>query len=140
MSYVPRIPARVDEQGQLRPADPVAWRSYLARQRGRDVWVTVKRQQHTRSMSQNSYYWGVVVDSIAGHIGESSEETHELLKEKFLPRRSVELLDGRRLEMPASTRLLTVEAFADYVTHVKAWAAQWLGLHIPEAGEVEVVL
>lgn len=140
MSYVPRIPARVDEQGQLRPADVVAWRSYLARQRGRDVWVTVVRQQHPRSMSQNSYYWGVVVDSIAAHIGESSEETHALLKEKFLPRRSVELLDGKRLEMPPSTRQLTVEGFAAYVDHIKAWAAQWLGLYIPEPGQVEVAL
>lgn len=140
MAYVPRIPARVDEQGMLRPADPVAWRAYLARQRGRAVWVTVKRQQHTRSMSANSYYWGVVVDSIAGYIGESSEETHEALKARFLPARHVELLDGKTLDMPPSTRLLSVEEFAAYIDHVKAWAAQWLGLSIPDPGEAEVVL
>src|SRR4030042_1141557 len=118
MAYVPRIPARVDEQGQLRPADPVAWRSYLARNKGRDVWIVVTRQQHNRTMSQNSYYWGVVVNEIANHIGESTEETHELLKEKFLPRRRIELLGGKELEMPPSTRQLTVEAFAEYVEHV----------------------
>ena len=140
MSYVPRIPARIDEQGQLHPADPVAWRSYLARNKGRDVWVTVKRQQHTRSMSANAFYWGVVVESIAAHIGESSEETHELLKDKFLPRRQVELLDEQRLEMPPSTRLLTVEEFSAYIEAVKAWAAQWLGLSIPDATQVEVSL
>ena len=140
MSYVPRIPARVDEQGQLRPADPVAWRSYLSRNKGRDVWVTVKRQQHTRSVSANAYYWGVVVDSIAGHIGESSEETHALLKEKFLPRRQVELLDGKTLEMPPSTRLLTVEQFTEYIEQVRRWAAEWLHLSIPDANEVEAVL
>lgn len=140
MSYVPRIPARVDEQGQLRPADPVAWRSYLARNKGRDVWVTVRRQQHTRSMQANAYYWGVVVDSIAAHIGESAEETHELLKQKFLPKRSIEILDGRQLEMPPSTRLLSVEDFAAYIERVRVWAAQWLGLSIPDAGQVEVAL
>ena len=140
MSYVPRIPARIDEKGQLHPADPVAWRSYLARNKGRDVWVTVKRQQHTRSMSANAFYWGVVVESIAAHIGESSEETHELLKDKFLPRRQVELLDGQRLEMPPSTRLLTVEEFSVYIERIKAWAAQWLGLPIPDANQVEVSL
>ena len=140
MAYVPRIPARVDEEGQLRPADPVAWRSYLARNKGRDVWVTVRRQQHTRSMSANAYYWGVVVDSIAGHIGESSEETHELLKEKFLTKRAIELLDGKQLDMPPSTRLLSVEEFAAYIERVKVWAAQWLGLHVPEANQVEVAL
>ena len=139
MAYVPRIPARVDEQGQLRPADPVAWRAYLARNRGRDVWVTVRRQQHTRSMSANAYYWGVVVDSIAGYIGESSEETHEALKARFLPARHVELLDGKTLDMPASTRLLSVDEFSAYIEQVEAWAAQWLGLSIPEPGQVETL-
>jgi hypothetical protein len=140
MAYVPRIPARVDEQGQLRPADPVAWRSYLARNKGRDVWVTVTRQQVSRSPQANRYYWGVVVEEVASYIGESREETHQLLKAQFLPSRDIELLDGKRLKMPPSTTRLTVEEFAWYVEAVRAWAARFLGLSIPDPGEVEVVL
>jgi len=139
MSYAVRHAGTV-KQGQLVLADPSAWRAAVARHEGRDVWVTVVRQQHLRTMPQNRYYHGVVVDSIAGYIGENREETHALLKEKFLPRRQVELLDGKTLEMPPSTRLLTVEQFTEYIEQVRRWAAEWLHLSIPDANEVEAVL
>ena len=140
MAYIPRIPARVDEQGQLRPADPVAWRSYLARNKGRDVWVTVKRQTKHHSDSQRSYYHGVVVDMIANEIGESHEDTHELLKEKFCPRRQVELLNGKFLEMPPSTKNYSTEEYTAHIEKVRQWAASFLGLSIPDPNEVEVAL
>ena len=137
MSYVPRLPATVTNDGQLAFADPVAWRVLLARHRGRDVWVTVSRQQHNRTMPQNRYYFGVVVEMVAGYIGESRDETHALLKEKFLPRRRIELLNGKFIEMPPSTRELDVEQFTAYIEQIRVWAAQWLGLSIPDAGQVE---
>ena len=137
MAYTQRLPARVKD-GQLVMADPVAWRSLLARHNGREVLVSVVRQQHIRTLPQNRYYHGVVVDMIAGYIGESREETHELLKQQFLPCRHVELLDGKNIQMPGSTRLLTIEQFTAYIEQVKVWAAQFLGLSIPEANEVEL--
>ena len=137
MSYSPRFPAKVQD-GKLVLADPVAWRLHLARHNGREVWVTVSRQQKLHSDNQRKYYFGVVVDMIAGYIGESREETHELLKEKFLPKRKVELLDGQELEMPPSTRRLTVEEFTSFIEAVRVWASQFLGLSIPDANEVEV--
>jgi hypothetical protein len=75
---------------------------------------------------------------IAGYIGESRDETHELLKSRFLPVRRVELLDGQFIEMPPTTRLLTVEEMTAYIEQVRVWAAQFLGLSIPDAGEVEM--
>ena len=142
MAYVPRIPARVDEQGQLRPADPVAWRSYLARNKGRDVWVTVKRQTRLHSDNARSFYHGVVVEYIAAHIGESHDETHELLKHRspVLKARRIELLDGKHLDMPPRTRDLPSDVYAAYVDETMRWAAEFLGLYIPSPGEVEVSL
>jgi hypothetical protein len=137
MAYTPRLPGRVKD-GQLVMADPVAWRTLLARHNGREVVVTVTRVQHLRSLPQNRYYHGVVVDMIAGYIGESRDETHELLKSRFLPVRRVELLDGQFIEMPPTTRLLTVEEMTAYIEQVRVWAAQFLGLSIPDAGEVEM--
>ena len=140
MSYTARHAGRVDDKGQLVLSDPTTWRAAVAKHKGRDVWVTVVRQQHMRSPNANRYYWGVVVEEIGGFIGESRDETHELLKARFLKPRQIELLDGQHLEMPPSTRLLTVEQFAEYIRDVKTWAAQFLGLSIPEPGEVEVTL
>lgn len=139
MAYAARHAGTV-KQGQLVLADPTAWRAAVARHEGKQVWLTVVRQQHNRTMPQNRYYHGVVVDSIASFIGESRDETHELLKAKFLPGRSVELLDGQTLEMPPSTRHLTVEQFTAYIESIRVWAAQWLHLSIPDANQVEVSL
>ena len=139
MAYAARHAGRV-KQGQLILADPVAWRAAVARHEGRDVWVSVVRQQHARTLPQNKYYWGVVLAEIAGYIGEGRDETHELLKAKFLPSRRVELLDAQVLEMPPSTKRLTVEQFTEYIESIRRWAAEWLHLSIPDANEVEVSL
>lgn len=139
MSYIERHAGKV-RKGQLILSDPTAWRSAVAKHEGRDVWVTVRRQFVSRTLQANRYYWGVVVDHVASYIGESAEETHELLKQQFLKPRSIELLDGRGLSMPPSTRLLSVEEFAAYIERVKVWAAQFLGLNIPDSDQVEVTL
>lgn len=136
MNYSPRLPARVKD-GKLVPADPVAWASLLARHNGREVVVSVTRRQHLRTMPQNRYYWACVVEMVAGYIGESRDDTHELLKQRFLPPRRIELLDGQFLEVPPTTRTLNVEQFTQYIEQIKVWAAQFLGLSIPDAGEVE---
>jgi hypothetical protein len=142
VAYVPRIPARVDDQGQLRPADPVAWRSYLNRNKGRDVWVTVKRQTKMHTDRARSYYHGVVVEYIANEIGESHDETHAMLKQRspVLKARRIETLSGKELEMPPRTRDLPSDVYAAYVDETMRWAATFLGLYIPTPNEVEVSL
>ena len=139
MAYVARHAGRV-KQGQLVLSDPVAWRAAVGKHEGRDVWVTVIRQQRLHTDNQRKYYFGVVVDMIAAEIGATKDETHEWLKQKFLMRR-VELLNGKVIEMPARFRDLSVEEVADYISvKIKPWAAEFLGLSIPDANEVEVSL
>ena len=140
MGYTARHSATVSDKGEVVFADSQAWRAAVARHKGRSVFVTIARQQHNRTMPQNRYYHGVVVDMIAGYIGESRDETHALLKQKFLPTREVELLDGQKLTMPGSTRLLTVEQMTAYIEVIRVWAAQFLGLSIPDATQVEATL
>src|SRR5574343_920409 len=128
MSHALRHAARVDEKGVLVFADPPGWRRAVARNRGYQVWVTVTRQQHLRSMSQSRYYWGVVCRDVADYVGESREDTHQLLKAMHLPKRTVELLEGQKLEMPGTTTTLTVEEMSEYIERCRVWAAQFLGL------------
>lgn len=140
---MPTIAARhfghVDEKGVLVMADPSNWRVAVARLRGRDVFVTVNRVQHARTLSQNRLYW-VWVGEIANYIGESREAVHGLLKDQFLERREIELLEGQRMKMPPTTRTLTIEQFSDYMRDIQTWAATFLGLALPEAGALEAVL
>ena len=140
MGYVARHAGKVNSKGELVLSDPVAWRAAVAKHQGREVWVTVRRQTHQRTMPQNRYYWSVVVSMIAGYIGESREQTHEYLKQMHLPKRDVELLDGRHLEMPPTTTTLDVEGMTEYIERCIRWAASFLGLVIPDAKQVEVLL
>lgn len=141
MAYLARHAGTVNDQGALTLLDPATWRAACARHRGRAVWVTVSRQQHLRSLPANRYYWGVVVETVAAYIGETREDTHALLKARHLPARSLETIEGIVIDdVPPTTRNLTIEEFSAYVERVKVWAAQFLGLHIPEAHEVEAVL
>lgn len=139
MSIAARHAGKVTDEGVLVFADASSWRAAIARHHGRDVWVSIVRQSHARTLPQNRYYWSVIVQEIAGYIGEGRDETHELLKQKFLPSREVELLDGQRLTMPPTTRTLTVEEFTAYIDQIKVWAAQFLGLSLPDANQVEAV-
>src|SRR3972149_4722731 len=139
-SYATRHAGRV-AKGQLVLSDPAAWRAAVARQEGRDVWVTVVRQQHVMTMQANRYYWGVVVESVAAYIGETREDTHALLKAYHLPGRRIETLEGKVIDgVPPTTRNLSVEEFSAYVERIKVWAGQFLGLYIPAADQVEVSL
>lgn len=127
------------KKGQLVLADPSAWRAAVSRHEGRDVWVTVSRQQHARTLPQNRLYWAWCSE-IGDYCGEPSTTIHEYLKEMFLKRRDVELLEGKHLIMPPSTRLLTVDEFRSYMDQIQNWALTFLGLVLPEAGQLEAVL
>ena len=140
MSHALRHAARVDEKGVLVFADPPGWRRAVARHRGYQVWVTVTRQTKPHTDNQRAYYHAVVVEMIAAEIGETHDETHDTLKNKFLIGRTKQLSSGLLLQMPPSTKPLTTEQMTAYIEEVRTWAAQWLGLSIPDPNQVEVSL
>lgn len=96
-----------------------------------------------RSNPQNSYYWSVVIGLISEHTGFTPEETHEILKHKFLritlwiPKK-----DGVK-EMSVITKTttkLTTKAFEEYLSQIRIWASQDLGCFIPSPNEsLEVI-
>lgn len=139
MATALRHAGRVTDKGVLVLADPSAWRRAVARHRDRAVWVSVVRQQAARTLPQNRLYW-VWCAEVGDYVGEPAKTIHEYFKQMFLPTREVELLEGQRLVMPPTTRTLTVEEFSEYMRQIQTWAAQFLGLALPEAGALEAVL
>jgi len=131
--------ARVDQAGQLIVREPTKWRAWLARNRGRDVVLSVGREQHPRSLSANAYLWGVVYATLAEWSGHDADELHAIFKERFLPHRQIVLPTGEVCEVLGSTARLNVEAFSEYVSKVKRFAAE-CGVIVPEANELEVAL
>lgn len=99
------------------------------------VVVTV-RKWGRRSLPQNNYWHGVVVEEIRlrfkelGHRLEH-EDVHEMLKIKFLP---MHIIDDEGIILathPGSTATLNKPDFADLMDRVIEWAAISLSIAIP---------
>lgn len=120
--------------GTFVPDSQQAYENYLSSLKDKRVEVIIRKERSERSLNQNSYYWGVVVQLIADHTGYEPEEAHEALKVKFLsdPKADKHGL----LRIRSTTKLSTVE-FNDYLNRVVRWAAQELGVYIPDPSHVE---
>jgi NinB protein len=107
---------------------------YLCSLEGKAVDLTVEKKRVKRSDQQNRYLWGVVYEVIARQCGYTTEQIHDLLRYKFL-----KVEDGRTPGMYTitSTTKLTKDEFSEYIEQIRAWASEFLGCYIPEAGEVE---
>jgi len=88
--------------------------------------VTVTEAKSTRSIEQNSRYWGYVLPTIAEQVTDeigkkySAEIWHEYFKQEFIG--IVELPNER--VVGKSSRKLSVTEFADFMTQVEAWAVE----------------
>ena len=114
--------------------DQQKWEEYRQTLHG-TVEVIVKYPQSLRSLQQNRYYWGVVVDLISQHTGYAKEETHEILKAKFLSREA--FIGKEPVRYARSTTSLTTKQFKKYLNEIKEWAFIELGIVIPEPEDID---
>lgn len=108
----------------------------------REGWqleVYVTRRRATRSLQQNAFYWGVVMQLLSDHTGYTPDEMHEVCKAKFIPRHlAVSKGNGEivgEFVLGGSTRSLNKNEFSEYVERVRQWAAEDLDVYIPDPNE-----
>jgi hypothetical protein len=105
------------------------------------VTVTIEKQHATRSLNANAYYWGVIVQHIAEHTGYTPEETHDVLKTMFLPKRLAMLGKNgelhQELVIGGSTTALNKIEFYEYCERIRDFARQKLGVAIPTPEQSE---
>lgn len=113
---------------------------------GKEVEIKISRKKKTRSNNQNRYYWGVVIPVIkqglidAGFnrsIVNDSNLVHEFLKNMFCPK--IELVNedtGEVLTLPPTTTSNTTTQMMEYFQDIQIWAAEKLGISVPDPGEV----
>jgi hypothetical protein len=89
--------------------------------------IEVKPYKPSRSDRQNRYYWGVVVRLLADHCGYTDDEMHDALKWMFL-----RVSSGNKPDTVRSTKRLTTQEFEVYIETIKRWAAQDMGVYIPD--------
>ena len=124
------------ENGMLRPTmqQQRTMDTFLATREGKAVAVKFSRPVSTRSNSQNSYMWGVVLTLIAESTGHTTEEIHDILKSMFLPRKFI-TLGNREVETRKSTTELDTTEFEQYLERIRAWASSELSIRIPLPNE-----
>jgi hypothetical protein len=131
----------VVKDGKLKLRDQQRFLSTFTSWPDGEVLCHFERAHANRSAQANRYYWGAVVNAIAEHTGYTPEETHEALKQMFLPKRCA-MLDGNgeiagELVIGGSTTRLNKVEFGEYVTRCRDFAHERLGLYIPTADEYE---
>lgn len=100
-----------------------------------DYTVTIKKRRRIRSLSQNKYYWGVVVLIIGEYLGETKDRVHDMLAALFLGD-VIDLKNGNTELTVKSTASLNTTEFDAYIVQVRQWAQEELNVHIPEPNEV----
>jgi hypothetical protein len=86
------------------------------------TWViTVKEKKSQRSDSQNRLYWAFLGEW-AQQYGGTSEEMHQICKEKFLLVEYIEIM-GKRFARTQSTPKTNTKEFAEYFESCMMFAA-----------------
>lgn len=91
------------------------------------VIVNIEKRKKTRTLDQNSYYWGYVLDLISSETGHSNNELHSIFKKMFLSKRFIKL-GGKEREAEPTTTILDVGEFIDYIDKIKVFSSQELGI------------
>ena len=121
--------------GKLVLDSPQSYLVELSRLEGRRIELTIRKERHTRSLSQNKYYWGVVIEILSSYFGYDREEMHEALKFKFLKKHG-----DTDLATVGSTSKLSTAGFTNYIDEIIRWAAIEYQVVIPSADEVDIEL
>ena len=139
MSMAPIFQARLDPDGTMSVPQAERFRQWVMRlcKKSRDAEIIVRPMQtefRLRNNQQNRYYWGCVLDILASEWGYGKEELHELL----LHRHSRVPQQGKPSRVERTSDM-SVEEFCSYVDRIKRWAIVEYGIHVPSAGEVDLV-
>lgn len=128
----------VDDSGKMQVHGRKSFVEEISHLAGKTIEIIV-RVQGRRSSVQNAYYWAGVIPIVQRGMKDigivmSKEQTHDLLKYKFLMIEYV-TADGEIIKSIGSTRRLSKEEFADYIDSISRWSQEYLNINIPLPNE-----
>ncbi len=121
----------VIRQGQIKLDDLRGWASLIKAMEGKEVSVTLKLRSKEPSDPQRRYYFGVVVELCAEHLGYTKDEMHDAFK--------AALLMDNTGPIPKIGRFSTLDSAerTKFIDDARRLAAE-VGCYTPEPGQVEV--
>ena len=100
------------KDGKLKLDVPQSYLVELSKFEGQRIELTIRKERHIRSLNQNKYYWGVIIEILSNNFGYDKEEMHEELKRKFNPKPSKIDYDKT---YGASTAKISIVEFGEYL-------------------------
>lgn len=97
---------------------------------GNSYVVEIQRAASKRSLNQNKYYWGVIIDLFAQNTGYTKDESHQELAGMFLR------YESHGKDFVRSTTSMTTLEFEQYADKCRLWMGENLGIHVPLPNEV----
>lgn len=103
--------------------------------------VTVEKKRNNRSLNQNAYYWGCVVQFYVQGIAEmwgekiGSEQAHEDLKRECNWIEKVKEETGEVRRFVLSTTELTTTEFEEYLERCRRFLHEYFGITVPLPNE-----
>jgi len=120
-------------------------KSEMGKFEGQYVEISISSVKRERSLSQNSYYWGVVLPMITEEVAgkeqgrvdeEIVQQVHEEMKIRFLSFEVESLVDKSKLTFTKATKELSTSEFESYLEQIRRFAKNELGINIPLPNEI----
>lgn len=109
------------------------------------VEIIIRKKTKGRSVQQNRYYWGIVLDIVKDGLTEVNGERYDLQsahKEVKKHLNGFEVLDFENMKIevePESTADLPSEEFEALMEDLRRWAYEFLKVTIPLPNELEII-
>jgi hypothetical protein len=129
------------KDGKLQKGITKAIKTELEKHEGKRVVITIERKRKTRSTMQNSYYWGVIVQSLRQCVLEEwgedlgNEEAHEMLKFQCNYKELVDESTGEVIRMPLTTTNLTTTEMEEYNEKCRKFIFNFFNTVVPLPNE-----
>lgn len=126
--------ADVDDNGKLSKIyQKSMFDETLKHYAGKTIRIKVAKWTKPRSLPQNRYYFGALIQQVIDALVDNGinrdelnvEVVHDLLKMKFLKKELVSE-HGEVIEIVQSTSKLTTEEFSIYIDDIVRWCAETL--------------
>ena len=124
------------EEGKVNFDDKVGVMAWTKRLEGERIEVVIRKAKRKRSGSQNAYWWSVVIELMAGYMGdEDKTAVHYALLGHW---KGVREVGGIPVPNCVSSSALTTADFTELIDWVRIWALTHHNVMIPAPGGVEL--
>lgn len=98
--------------------------------------ISIEKFKDGRSVNQNRYYWGIVVNTLASEFGYFRDEIHQILRKKFLGYSRPNPFTGEEELFARSTTDLTTDEMESYLEQIRVWALSEFSIYLPLPNEI----